>query len=143
MFKIKHHHHHHHHHHHRLSSIFHVQLIRATNMIVSSLRFMKTLRANVLEPEIYHLNPEKSDNNRFRRFARFKALLIIKESVYPVPLSNKKFPRCLRGRPRNTWHCNLEADVRETSCKWGQLERLNQDHNACGIQARMDNEGFD
>jgi carnitine O-palmitoyltransferase 2 len=44
------------------------QLLRATNFVVSSLRFMKTLRANVLEPEIYHLDPEKSDNQRFRRF---------------------------------------------------------------------------
>nr|XP_022297829.1 carnitine O-palmitoyltransferase 2, mitochondrial-like [Crassostrea virginica] len=46
------------------------QLIRSTNMIVSSLKFMKTLRANVLEPDIYHLNPAKSDNMRFRKIMR-------------------------------------------------------------------------
>ncbi|KAI0230258.1 Carnitine O-palmitoyltransferase 2, mitochondrial [Lamellibrachia satsuma] len=46
------------------------QLIRATNFVVSSLRFMKTLRANVLEPEVIHLNPEKSDTIKFRKFVR-------------------------------------------------------------------------
>eukprot|EP00105_Crassostrea_gigas_P016944 XP_011434533.1 PREDICTED: carnitine O-palmitoyltransferase 2, mitochondrial-like [Crassostrea gigas] len=46
------------------------QLIRSTNMIVSSLKFMKTLRANILEPDIFHLNPAKSDNMRFRKVMR-------------------------------------------------------------------------
>ncbi|XP_062606864.1 carnitine O-palmitoyltransferase 2, mitochondrial-like, partial [Saccostrea cucullata] len=46
------------------------QLIRSTNMIVSSLKFMKTLRANILEPDIYHLFPAKSDNMRFRKIMR-------------------------------------------------------------------------
>ncbi|XP_056001188.1 carnitine O-palmitoyltransferase 2, mitochondrial-like [Ostrea edulis] len=46
------------------------QLLRSTNMIVSSLKFMKTLRANILEPDIYHLNPAKSDNMRFRKIMR-------------------------------------------------------------------------
>lgn len=46
------------------------QLLRAANMIISSMRFMKTLRANILEPEIYHVNPQKSDTDTFRRFVR-------------------------------------------------------------------------
>ncbi|XP_061187817.1 carnitine O-palmitoyltransferase 2, mitochondrial-like [Saccostrea echinata] len=46
------------------------QLIRSTNMIVSSLKFMKTMRANILEPDIYHLFPAKSDNMRFRKIMR-------------------------------------------------------------------------
>ncbi|KAL5014600.1 hypothetical protein ScPMuIL_008870 [Solemya velum] len=46
------------------------QLIRATNMVVSSMRFMKTLRANILEPEVYHLDPKTSDTLKFRKFVR-------------------------------------------------------------------------
>ncbi|KFM61229.1 hypothetical protein X975_08773, partial [Stegodyphus mimosarum] len=46
------------------------QLIRATNMVLSSLRFMKSLRAEILEPEIFHLNPEKSDTSFFRKTMR-------------------------------------------------------------------------
>lgn len=47
------------------------QLIRTTNLIVSSLRFMKTLRAGILTPEIFHLNPAKSDTEFFRNVVRF------------------------------------------------------------------------
>ncbi|XP_053103148.1 carnitine O-palmitoyltransferase 2, mitochondrial isoform X2 [Hemicordylus capensis] len=47
------------------------QLIRATNMTVSALRFLKTLRAGFLEPEVFHLNPSKSDTQAFKRFIRF------------------------------------------------------------------------
>ena len=33
---------------------------------------MKAFRANVLEPDVYHLNPAKSDNMQFRKFVRSK-----------------------------------------------------------------------
>ncbi|KAL4226898.1 Carnitine O-palmitoyltransferase 2 [Mactra antiquata] len=46
------------------------QCVRATNMVVSSLRFLKAFRANVLEPDVYHLNPKVSDNMKFRKFVR-------------------------------------------------------------------------
>ncbi|KAK9497585.1 hypothetical protein O3M35_004284 [Rhynocoris fuscipes] len=42
------------------------QLIRSTNLVISSLRFMKSLRANILEPEVFHLNAKKSDTAFFR-----------------------------------------------------------------------------
>ncbi|NP_001080201.1 carnitine O-palmitoyltransferase 2, mitochondrial isoform X1 [Xenopus laevis] len=47
------------------------QLIRATNMTVSAMRFLKTMRAGYLEPEIFHLNPAKSDTLTFRKLIRF------------------------------------------------------------------------
>ncbi|KAM7106208.1 carnitine O-palmitoyltransferase 2, mitochondrial [Ciconia maguari] len=47
------------------------QLIRATNMTVSAIRFMKTFRAGYLEPEVFHLNPEKSDTQIFKKIIRF------------------------------------------------------------------------
>lgn len=42
------------------------QLVRAANLIVSSLRFYRSLKAGILEPEVFHLNPKKSDTQRFR-----------------------------------------------------------------------------
>lgn len=47
------------------------QLVRATNMVCSAVRFMKTLRAGLLEPEVFHLNPAKSDTVSFKRFIRW------------------------------------------------------------------------
>ncbi|XP_028177897.1 carnitine O-palmitoyltransferase 2, mitochondrial [Ostrinia furnacalis] len=42
------------------------QLVRATNMLTSALRFMLSLREKILEPEVFHLNPKKSDTDLFR-----------------------------------------------------------------------------
>ncbi|VDN13610.1 unnamed protein product [Dibothriocephalus latus] len=42
--------------------------LRATNLICSSLRFLDTYRAGKLKPEVYHLNPRKSDTAAFERF---------------------------------------------------------------------------
>ncbi|XP_063154039.1 carnitine O-palmitoyltransferase 2, mitochondrial [Candoia aspera] len=47
------------------------QLVKATNMTVSALRFLKTLRAGILEPEVFHLNPSKSDTPLFKKCIRF------------------------------------------------------------------------
>lgn len=52
------------------------QAIRATNLLISSIRFMKSLRDNKLKPEIFHLNPEKSETVYFQRLMR-----ILPESV--------------------------------------------------------------
>ncbi|XP_021926262.1 carnitine O-palmitoyltransferase 2, mitochondrial isoform X2 [Zootermopsis nevadensis] len=46
------------------------QLIRATNMLISSLRFFKSIRAGLLEPEVFHLHPKKSDTELFRTVTR-------------------------------------------------------------------------
>uniref|UniRef100_A0A3Q1CY03 Carnitine O-palmitoyltransferase 2, mitochondrial n=2 Tax=Amphiprion ocellaris TaxID=80972 RepID=A0A3Q1CY03_AMPOC len=47
------------------------QLVRATNMVSSAVRFMKTLRAGLLEPEVFHLNPAKSDTDSFKNLIRW------------------------------------------------------------------------
>ncbi|CAK6441136.1 unnamed protein product [Pipistrellus nathusii] len=47
------------------------QLTRATNMTVSAVRFLKTLRDGLLEPEVFHLNPAKSDTDTFKKLIRF------------------------------------------------------------------------
>ncbi|KAE8293822.1 Carnitine O-palmitoyltransferase 2, mitochondrial [Larimichthys crocea] len=47
------------------------QLVRATNVVCSAVRFMKTLRAGLLEPEVFHLNPAKSDTDSFKKLIRW------------------------------------------------------------------------
>lgn len=47
------------------------QVVRASNMVVSSLRFLRSLRSNQLEPVVFHLNPDKSDTAFYRRTMRF------------------------------------------------------------------------
>lgn len=42
------------------------QLIRTANIIISSLRFMKSLKAEILVPEIFHMNANKTDTESFR-----------------------------------------------------------------------------
>ena len=46
------------------------QAVRTTNFLISSLRLLKSMRANNLEPEIFHLNPEKSNTLLFKRLMR-------------------------------------------------------------------------
>ncbi|CAG4974127.1 unnamed protein product [Parnassius apollo] len=46
------------------------QLVRATNLLISATRFMNSLRENILEPEVYHLQPKKSNTNLFRSVTR-------------------------------------------------------------------------
>lgn len=47
------------------------QLVRAANIVCSAVRFMKTLRAGLLEPEVFHLNPAKSDTAQFKKLIRW------------------------------------------------------------------------
>ncbi|XP_011865217.1 PREDICTED: carnitine O-palmitoyltransferase 2, mitochondrial [Vollenhovia emeryi] len=71
------------------------QLVKATNLIVSSLRFLKSLKNNVLEPEVFHMKPEKSDTQLFRnvtslipsRFSWYGAYLF---KAFPLDMSQYK-----------------------------------------------------
>ncbi|KAK3908474.1 Carnitine O-palmitoyltransferase 2, mitochondrial [Frankliniella fusca] len=49
---------------------FNTQLVRTSNLLISSLRFLKSLQNGVLEPEVFHLNPSKSDTNFFRNVTK-------------------------------------------------------------------------
>lgn len=46
------------------------QLIRSTNLLISAIRFMLSLRQQILEPEVYHMNPKKSNTDLFRTVTR-------------------------------------------------------------------------
>ncbi|XP_060847233.1 carnitine O-palmitoyltransferase 2, mitochondrial [Rhopalosiphum padi] len=47
------------------------QLLKSTNLLISSLRFYKSLKANILEPEIFHISPKKSDTIQFRKLMKY------------------------------------------------------------------------
>ncbi|RWS00883.1 hypothetical protein B4U79_11788 [Dinothrombium tinctorium] len=49
---------------------YNIQSVRASNYLISALRFRRSLLDNVLAPEVYHLNPAKSDNDFYRRLMR-------------------------------------------------------------------------
>jgi len=42
------------------------QTVRAANFLISAVRFRHTLNTGMLEPEVYHMNPKKSDTDMFR-----------------------------------------------------------------------------
>lgn len=46
------------------------QLLRAANLLVSAVRFMLSLREGILEPEVFHMNPKKSNTPMFRTVTR-------------------------------------------------------------------------
>ncbi|KAE8610251.1 hypothetical protein XENTR_v10012059 [Xenopus tropicalis] len=76
------------------------QLIRATNMTVSAMRFLKTMRAGYLEPEIFHLNPAKSDTLTFRKLIRFVPSSLSWYGAYMVnayPLDMSQYFRLFNG----------------------------------------------
>lgn len=47
------------------------QLIRATNLIVSSLRFRRSLLDNVLYPEVFFIDPKVKDKTLYKQFIKF------------------------------------------------------------------------
>lgn len=64
------------------------QATRSTNIIISSLRFMKSLQNDFLEPEVFHMVAAKSDTKTFRRVMRLMPQLIATYAAYTF----KAFP---------------------------------------------------
>lgn len=50
---------------------YNTQLVKASNFVISSLRFYKSLQENLLEPEVFHMNAKKSDTDQFRNTIKF------------------------------------------------------------------------
>lgn len=55
---------------HDIRAEYNEQLLRTVNLVITSLRFMRSLREEQLEPEVYHMNPKKSDTPRYKKFLR-------------------------------------------------------------------------
>ncbi|CAF1361460.1 unnamed protein product [Rotaria magnacalcarata] len=65
---------------------------RITNYIISSVRFMNSLRANWLDPEVYHLHPTKTNTEQFRKYLRFLPKRVSSygafvQNAYPLDMS--------------------------------------------------------
>lgn len=71
------------------------QLVRTANIIVSSLRFMKSLKDEILVPEIYHMSASKTDTPEFRsKIMKFPKFIATYASyfykAYPLDMSQFK-----------------------------------------------------
>lgn len=64
------------------------QLVKAANIIITSLRFWRSLQAGLLEPEVFHMNPKKSDTESYRRWMRLTPSLVATYASYAF----KAFP---------------------------------------------------
>ena len=51
---------------HDARSEYNDQAVRAANIIISSMRFFNSLKDEILVPEIFHLDPKKTDTPEFR-----------------------------------------------------------------------------
>lgn len=67
---------------------YQTQLLRATNLIISSLRFWRSLQEGLLEPEVFHMNPAKSNTEQFRLWTRIAPSVIATYVAYAF----KAFP---------------------------------------------------
>ncbi|XP_044530739.1 LOW QUALITY PROTEIN: carnitine O-palmitoyltransferase 2, mitochondrial-like [Gracilinanus agilis] len=71
---------------------FNDQLTRATNMTISIIRFMRAFRNGLLEPEVLHLYPDKTDTKLFKECIRWIPKAIVCQiaamfNVYPMDMS--------------------------------------------------------
>lgn len=62
--------------------------MRATNMLVSSLRFHKSFKTKVLQPEVFHLQPAKTNNSGYWNKVKYMPGLI----ATPLSYLFKAFP---------------------------------------------------
>ncbi|XP_053969087.1 carnitine O-palmitoyltransferase 2, mitochondrial isoform X2 [Anastrepha ludens] len=72
------------------------QLLRATNLVISSMRFWRSLQADILEPEIYHLNSNKTDTQGFRNLMRLMPRAVATYAAYAFkafPLDMNQYSR--------------------------------------------------
>ncbi|RDD38373.1 Carnitine O-palmitoyltransferase 2, mitochondrial [Trichoplax sp. H2] len=71
------------------------QALRATGIIYSSLRFMRSLETNKLTPDIFHLNPKNSDTKWFHNLVRltpsnYSWYAAYLANAYPLDMSQYK-----------------------------------------------------
>ncbi|ODM99287.1 Carnitine O-palmitoyltransferase 2, mitochondrial [Orchesella cincta] len=75
------------------------QLVRSTNLLVSALRFLKSLDSEILEPEIFHLSPAKTDTMKYRRVMKMMPTAVATYASYlykAFPLDMSQYPSLFR-----------------------------------------------
>ncbi|XP_067172132.1 carnitine O-palmitoyltransferase 2, mitochondrial-like [Apteryx mantelli] len=75
------------------------QLVRATNLIISSIKFLNSLQNNYLRPDIYYGNPKWSESRLFKNFIRLLPTSVSWYGAYMVnayPLDMSQYKRLFR-----------------------------------------------
>ena len=54
-----------------VSYFFALQADRATNFVNAAVRFCNSLMDDKLNPEIYHMNPERTDTDWFKTYCKY------------------------------------------------------------------------
>ncbi|CAL8077711.1 unnamed protein product [Orchesella dallaii] len=75
------------------------QLVRSTNLLVSALRFLKSLDNEILEPEVFHLSPGKTDTMSYRRVMNMMPTAFATYASYlykAFPLDMSQYPSLFR-----------------------------------------------
>ena len=73
--------------------------MRAANMLVSSLRFLKSMQKGQLYPDVFHMQPSKTNNDTFWRKVKWMPSLIATPLSYAFkvfPLDMSQFPNLLQ-----------------------------------------------
>lgn len=83
-----------------LSAAYERPCIRAANLIHGIIQFARLLDSNTLEPEIFHLNPKKSNTYLFRQIMRRMPKAVSTYAAYlfkAYPLDMSQYPSMFRG----------------------------------------------
>ena len=73
--------------------------MRAANMIVSSLRFMKSMNDNILLPDVFHMNPQKTNTAKFWNKVKWMPNIVATPISYALgvfPLDMSQFHNLLQ-----------------------------------------------
>lgn len=102
-----------------IKSDYNKQLIRSANLVISSLRFWRALKANILEPEVYHMNPAKSNSDLFRKVVKMAPTLYATYVAYAFkafPLDMSQYDRLfgVTRIPKITKDILYQADERDS-----------------------------
>ncbi|XP_030423526.1 carnitine O-palmitoyltransferase 2, mitochondrial-like isoform X1 [Gopherus evgoodei] len=72
------------------------QVVRATNLVVSSIKFLNSLNNELLRPDIYYVNPKWSQSRLFKKFIRLLPTSVSWYGAYMVnayPLDMSQYKR--------------------------------------------------
>lgn len=111
---------------------YETQLIKSTNLLVSSIRFMKSLRKRILAPEVFHMDPKKSDTETFRKVTGFLPPSLSWYGAYLFKVNcsprssntrnNDNTDRCVYCRRLFRWTC-LNTTIFSTRQEFRSLRR--------------------
>lgn len=127
------------------------QLTKTANLVVTALRFMRSLREELLEPEVYHINPKKSDTDRFRFIMRnsptaiatfvayaFKAFPLDMSQVSVIDLSLWAHSRSLAHALNIRFYCSIKVClVQLVFRKWEKIEFIVQPNRHTSASCEM------